>query len=96
MVSTKPPVLTAATTNPHKLREFRRLFPGFRILSPEQIDWAFSFEETGTTYLENALGKATPPVMDLRMASSPISNGMPICSIGRHPSAIELVSSCAA
>jgi XTP/dITP diphosphohydrolase len=85
MVSTKPPVLTAATTNPHKLREFRRLFPGFRILSPEQIDWAFSFEETGTTYLENALGKAlhlyhlveTPVLAD--------DSGLEVVGLGGEP-----------
>ena len=85
MVSTKPPVLTAATTNPHKLREFRRLFPDFRILSPEQIDWAFSFEETGTTYLENALGKAlhlyhlveTPVLAD--------DSGLEVVGLGGEP-----------
>jgi XTP/dITP diphosphohydrolase len=58
MASNNRPVLTVATNNPHKLREFRRLFPEFRLLSPEQADCRFSFEETGTTYLENALGKA--------------------------------------
>ena len=58
METINPPVLTVATNNPHKLREFRRLFPDFQLLSPEQIDCTFSFEETGTTYLENALGKA--------------------------------------
>jgi XTP/dITP diphosphohydrolase len=85
MVSTKPPVLTAATNNPHKLREFRRLFPDFRILSPEQIDWAFSFEETGTTYLENALGKAlhlyhlveTPVLAD--------DSGLEVVGLGGEP-----------
>jgi len=85
MVSTKTPVLTAATNNPHKMREFRRLFPDFRILSPEQIDWAFSFEETGTTYLENALGKAlhlyhlveTPVLAD--------DSGLEVAGLGGEP-----------
>jgi XTP/dITP diphosphohydrolase len=85
MVSTKTPVLTAATNNPHKMREFRRLFPDFRILSPEQIDWAFSFEETGTTYLENALGKAlhlyhlveTPVLAD--------DSGLEVVGLGGEP-----------
>ena len=58
MKPAKPPVLTVATNNPHKLREFRRLFPGFQILAPGEVNCAFSYEETGTTYLENALGKA--------------------------------------
>ena len=51
MASMKSPALTVATNNPHKLREFRRLFPDFRLLSPDQIDCPFSFEETGTSYL---------------------------------------------
>jgi XTP/dITP diphosphohydrolase len=58
MAPTKRNVLTVATNNPHKLREFRRLFPSFQLLSPEQIGCSFAFEENGTTYLENALGKA--------------------------------------
>ena len=85
MVSSKPPVLTVATNNPHKLREFRRLFPGFRLLSPDQTGSAFSFEETGTTYLENALGKAlhlhhlveTPVLAD--------DSGLEVVGLGGEP-----------
>ncbi|UCF95806.1 MAG: non-canonical purine NTP pyrophosphatase [Spirochaetaceae bacterium] len=58
MDSTDRPTLIAATNNPHKLIEFRRLFPDFRLLSPAQVGSNFSYEETGTTYLDNALGKA--------------------------------------
>jgi XTP/dITP diphosphohydrolase len=58
MSSTDLPDLIAATNNPHKLREFRRLFPCIRLFSPAQVDCSYSFEETGSTYLENALGKA--------------------------------------
>jgi len=85
MVSSKRPVLIAATNNPHKLREFRRLFPDFRILSPEQIDCAFSFEESGTTYLENALGKA---LHLYHLAETPVladDSGLEVVGLGGEP-----------
>lgn len=51
--------LLLATNNHHKKREFERIFAGARILLPEDLDIAFSHEETETTFLGNALGKAT-------------------------------------
>jgi len=85
MASMKTSVLTVATNNPHKLREFRRLFADFRLLSPEQIHCSFSFEETGTTYLENALGKA----LHLhQLAGTPVladDSGLEVVGLGGEP-----------
>jgi XTP/dITP diphosphohydrolase len=85
MGSMKTPVFTVATNNPHKLREFRRLFPDLQLLSPDQIGCTFSFEETGTTYLENALGKA----MHLyTLAGTPVladDSGLEVLSLGGEP-----------
>jgi XTP/dITP diphosphohydrolase len=47
-----------ATNNPHKLREIRRLFPGFSVLRPEDLGVDFSYAEGDESYLANALGKA--------------------------------------
>ena len=85
MASQKRPMLTVATNNPHKLREFRRLFSGFRLFSPEQVGSTFSYEETGTTYLGNALGKAlhlyhlieTPVLAD--------DSGLEVAGLGGQP-----------
>ena len=85
MASKKRPVVTVATNNPHKLREFRRLFPGFQLFSPDQIGSAFSYEETGNTYLDNALGKAlhlynlveTPVLAD--------DSGLEVVGLGGEP-----------
>jgi XTP/dITP diphosphohydrolase len=85
MASIDHPVLTVATNNPHKLREFRRLFTDFRLLSPGEADCSFSFEETGDTYLENALGKAlhlyhlveTPVLAD--------DSGLEVVGLGGEP-----------
>ena len=85
MASIKIPMLTIATNNPHKLREFRRLFPDFQVLSPQQIDCPFSFEETGTTYLENALGKA---LHLYQLAGTPVladDSGLEVVGLGGEP-----------
>jgi XTP/dITP diphosphohydrolase len=50
------PPLLLATRNAHKVREFERLLPGFRI-DPLPLS-APTPEETGETYAENALIKA--------------------------------------
>ena len=81
----KFPELAVATNNPHKLREFRRLFPDFRLLSPDQIDCPFSFEETGTSYLENALGKA---LHLYQLAGTPVladDSGLEVVGLGGEP-----------
>jgi XTP/dITP diphosphohydrolase len=50
--------LVVATNNAHKVRELARLFPRVRLRAPSDLGIAFEFEETGATYLDNALGKA--------------------------------------
>jgi XTP/dITP diphosphohydrolase len=46
---------TLCSRNAHKARELERLLPGWTIVPLEVDDWP---EETGTTYYENARGKA--------------------------------------
>lgn len=50
--------LVLATGNEHKRRELAGILSGFTILVPGELGIAFEFDETGATYLENALGKA--------------------------------------
>ena len=61
--------LLAATSNPHKLRELRRLLPGVEVVGLEDsgaigsdpASWdvpPWLFEETGETFAENAVLKA--------------------------------------
>jgi XTP/dITP diphosphohydrolase len=47
-----------ATGNPHKKEELNRILKPHDILIPSDLDINFNAEETGTTYLENALIKA--------------------------------------
>lgn len=52
--------LLAATGNPHKLEEFRRILEplSIEIVTPTQAGANMDIEETGTTFLENAYIKA--------------------------------------
>ena len=50
--------LLLASGNAHKKREFSELFTADNILTPADLDLSFDYPETGTTFLDNALGKA--------------------------------------
>jgi XTP/dITP diphosphohydrolase len=51
--------IVAATQNQHKLREFRSILKGtVEIISPEDLNLRYRYDESGNTYLENAVGKA--------------------------------------
>ncbi len=55
------PTVLVATTNPGKLREYRRLFegvPGAKVVSPNEIEVWVEVAETGDTFEANALLKA--------------------------------------
>lgn len=47
-----------ATNNEHKVKEFRNLFKGHKIILPKEAGINFSYKETGETYFTNAFGKA--------------------------------------
>jgi XTP/dITP diphosphohydrolase len=85
MASINSPVLVVASNNLHKLREFRRLFPGFELRSPAQVGCSFSFEETGSTYLENALGKALHLYHLVRYPVLADDSGLEVPGLGGEP-----------
>lgn len=47
-----------ASNNQHKARELDSILPGHHLLTPRDLGLDFDFEETGETFLDNALGKA--------------------------------------
>lgn len=52
--------IIVATGNAHKLAELAELFPGHRLLRPSDVGFpGWDVEETGSTFVENALIKAT-------------------------------------
>lgn len=50
--------IVLASGNSNKKFEIERLLPTHTVLSPEERGIRFEYEETGSTFLENALGKA--------------------------------------
>ncbi len=50
--------ILAATQNKHKLKELQQILPEHLIVSPADLKIDFNFEETGSTFLENSMGKA--------------------------------------
>ncbi len=47
-----------ATNNDHKRRELAQILTEHHVVLPREIEIDFSFEESGTTFFENAVGKA--------------------------------------
>ncbi len=47
-----------ATNNDHKRRELAQILTGHNVSLPREFGIDFSFEESGSTFLENAFGKA--------------------------------------
>ncbi len=77
--------LVVATNNAHKVRELTRLFPGVRLRTPTELGLAFEFEETGSTYLDNALGKALHLHAQLGRPVLADDSGLEVPSLGGEP-----------
>ena len=50
--------ILVATGNKNKIRELSQIMPEHRFLTPKDLNIEYDYDETGTTYCENALGKA--------------------------------------
>lgn len=50
--------IVLASNNEHKVLEFKMMLDKYEILTLKDIDFIDDIEETGTTFLENALIKA--------------------------------------
>jgi XTP/dITP diphosphohydrolase len=77
--------LVVATNNGHKIRELKRLFPGLRLLSPGDLGIDFGYEEKGSSYLDNSLGKARHLQALLRRPVLADDSGLEVPSLGGEP-----------
>ena len=50
--------ILVATGNRNKIKELSQIMPEHRFLTPKDLNIDYDYDETGTTYCENALGKA--------------------------------------
>src|SRR5712691_340627 len=79
--------LLLATTNYHKLEEYRAIFSGlpFHILSLHDIHLDLDVEETGTTFAENAELKALAYARASGMLTLADDSGLEIDALGGAP-----------
>ena len=78
-----------ASNNPHKLKEMARLLPELRMQTPAAVGVAFDHEETGASFLENALGKAQALY---RLISRPVladDSGLSVLALGGEPGCLH-------
>lgn len=77
--------LFVATANQHKVVELGRLFPAVSLLTPAQGGVSFDFDETGATYLDNALGKALHLHALLSRPVLADDSGLEVLALGGEP-----------
>ncbi|HET8913108.1 MAG TPA: RdgB/HAM1 family non-canonical purine NTP pyrophosphatase [Ktedonobacteraceae bacterium] len=79
--------LLLATSNPHKVEEFRAIFSDlpYRLLSLQDIQLDMDVEETGTTFRENAELKALAYAKASGLLSLADDSGLEIDALGGAP-----------
>jgi XTP/dITP diphosphohydrolase len=77
--------LILATNNRHKGTEFKRIFTGHEILTPSDVGLEFSYDETGSTYLENALAKAKALFQKIDQPVLADDSGLSVPALGGEP-----------
>ena len=77
--------LLLASNNPHKRQEFQNILYPHTILLPRDEGIEFDFDETGATYLENALGKARTLFELVRRPVIADDSGLSVPALGGAP-----------
>ena len=77
--------LVLASNNPHKVAEVRRILHGIAVRTPAELGVQFSFDETGSSYDENALGKARHLYRLLGVPTLADDSGLAVAALGGAP-----------
>ena len=77
--------IVAATGNAHKLREIREILPAFEIISLSEAGFSGEIEETGNSFLENALLKARTVAHALQLPALADDSGLCVDALGGAP-----------
>ena len=79
--------LLIATTNPGKIGEYRELLEGlpYTLTTPPEEGLKVEFEEEGTSYLENATGKALAYVQAGGLLTVADDSGIEVDALGGRP-----------
>ncbi len=74
-----------ASSNKNKALELNQIIPGHNIILPQQIGINFDFEENGTTFLDNALGKAKALFSQVKIPVIADDSGLCVPALGGEP-----------
>lgn len=77
--------LVVATGNAHKLREIAQIFTEYEIVSQKQAGFDEDVEETGVTFVENALIKARAASKALGVIALADDSGLCVDALGGAP-----------
>ena len=77
--------VVAATGNVHKLKEIREIFSDWHILSEQEAGFSGEVEETGTTFIENALIKARAVCKATGLPALADDSGLCVGALGGAP-----------
>ena len=77
--------LVVATGNAHKLREIAEIFSDFEVVSQKQMGFDEDVEETGETFVENALIKARAASKALNCIALADDSGLCVDALGGAP-----------
>ena len=77
--------LVLASNNPHKVAEVRRILHGIAVRTPAELGVQFSFDETGSSYDENALGKARHLYRLVGVPTLADDSGLTVAALGGAP-----------
>jgi XTP/dITP diphosphohydrolase len=79
--------VVVATTNPHKIQEFRAIFTGLplELVNPAELGVVVELEETGTTFAENAVLKALAHAEATGLLALADDSGLEIDALGGEP-----------
>lgn len=75
----------AATGNPNKLKEFRAILKGDEVISASEAGFTDDVEETGQTFLENALLKARAVCRATGKTALADDSGLCVTALGGAP-----------
>lgn len=77
--------LVVATGNAHKLREIAEIFTEYEVVSQKQMGFCEDVEETGATFIENALIKARAAAKALRCVTMADDSGLCVEALNGAP-----------
>ncbi len=77
--------LVVASGNAHKLREIAEIFTDFEVVSQKQMGFDEDVEETGITFIENALIKARAASKALGLPTLADDSGLCVDALGGAP-----------